>query len=58
MTVTPSLCLEVSSRLRADYSNGRSYYPLHGATLQVPDRERDRPAAEFLAWHNEHVYLR
>lgn len=57
LTVTPENRLEVGSRLRTDYSNGRSYYPLHGQSLRLPSAERDYPAAEFLAWHNEHVYL-
>jgi putative restriction endonuclease len=58
LTITPNHRLEVSARLRADYSNGRTYYPLHGYPLRLPAIERERPAAEFLAWHNEHVYLR
>ena len=58
ITVTPDLRLEVSARLRADYSNGRSYYPLHGQSLRTPADEHDRPASEFLVWHNEQVYLR
>ncbi len=57
VTVTPEHRLEISARLRADYANGRSYYPLHGHELRVPDAVRDRPAAEFLEWHNEQVYL-
>jgi putative restriction endonuclease len=57
VTVTPDLHLEVSARLREDYSNGRTYYPLHGATVRAPVSSRDRPAAEFLAWHNEQRYL-
>jgi putative restriction endonuclease len=57
LTVTPQHKLEISGRLRADYANGRSYYPLHGQRLRVPDRERDQPASEFLTWHNDHVYL-
>lgn len=57
-TVTPVLRLEISNRLREDYSNGRSYYPLHGHRLRLPEAAGDHPAAEFLAWHNEHVYLR
>jgi putative restriction endonuclease len=56
VTVTPDHHLEVSNRLRADYSNGRTYYPLQGQALRLPSAERDRPAAEFLTWHNEHVY--
>lgn len=57
-TVTPGLRLEISERLRADYSNGRSYYPLHGSQVRPPEDTRHRPAQEFLAWHNDHVYLR
>lgn len=56
VTVTPDHHLEISARLRADYLNGRTYYPLHGALLQLPGRADDWPAAEFLRWHNEHVY--
>lgn len=58
VTVTPDLRLEVSGRLHADYRNGRSYYPFHGRRLRPPRLERDLPATEYLAWHNEHVYLR
>jgi putative restriction endonuclease len=57
VTVTPAHRLEVSGRLRTDYANGRSYYPLQGAELSTPRAEYDRPAAEFLEWHNEHAYL-
>lgn len=57
LTVTPDLHLEVSPRLRADYQNGRTYYPMHGQALREPDAGQHRPAPEFLAWHNEHIYL-
>jgi putative restriction endonuclease len=56
VTVTPELCLEVSPRLREDYRNGRSYYPLHGSRLSVPDIEEHRPGKGFLEWHNQHIY--
>ena len=37
LTISPEHRLEVSSRLRADYANGRSYYPLQGqASNRVP----------------------
>jgi len=57
VTVTPELHLEVSNRLKADYHNGRSYYPLHGTQLRLPEQAQDRPAAEFLRWHNDRVFL-
>jgi len=55
-TVTPDLRLEISARLREDYQNGRSYYPLQGAKLKVPTAAPNRPAIEFLEWHNQHVF--
>ena len=57
LTVTPKQRLEVSRRLREDYSNGRSYYPLTGSTVRVPDTKSEQPDSEYLRWHNEHVYL-
>jgi putative restriction endonuclease len=56
VTVTRKLCLEVGTRLRVEFKNGRSYYPLHGAPLQVPKAEMHRPDRIFLEWHNEHVF--
>lgn len=56
VTVTCELRFEVGSRLRDDYSNGRSYYPLHGTQVQVPVAATHRPQREFLEWHNEHVF--
>ncbi len=56
VTVTPDLLLEVSSRLREDYKNGRSYYPLQGVRLGVPPTEAHQPEKQFLEWHNRHVF--
>jgi putative restriction endonuclease len=56
ITVTPELRLEVGARLRDDYKNGRSYYPLHGARLRVPSMAVHRPEREFLEWHQARVY--
>ena len=56
ITVTPDHRIEVSDRLKTDYSNGHSYYPLRGKAIALPASERDRPAPEFLEWHNEQVY--
>jgi putative restriction endonuclease len=56
--ITPDLRLVVSSRLKADFSNGREYYAHHGSPLQcLPGRPEDRPAAEYIEWHREHVFL-
>lgn len=57
VTVTPDQHLEVSQRLKTDYENGRTYYPLHGTKLWVPSTDRERPDGELLKWHNDHVFL-
>lgn len=57
LTVTPNFQLEVSGRLRQDYQNGHSYYPLHGKQIALPPAAREQPAPELLRWHNEYVYL-
>ena len=57
-TVTPDLRVEVSGRLKEEFENGREYYRHHGERLAiVPGAPHERPAAEFLRWHNEHRYL-
>jgi putative restriction endonuclease len=56
VTISPEYRLEVSPRLRLDYQNGHSYYPLHGAELSVPRSPHDAPRADFLRWHNHNVY--
>jgi len=57
VTVTPTLELEVSRRIREDFANGRHYYALHGEAVRAPENPTERPAADFLRWHNEGVFL-
>jgi len=56
LTVTTTLRLEVSGRLREDYQNGRSYYPLQGNRVHVPTATVCQPERGFLEWHNAHVF--
>lgn len=56
VTVTPDLRLEVSERLRGDFENGRTYYPLHGSQVGVPPATSLRPEAALLRWHNETLF--
>jgi len=53
LTVTLDYKVEVSRRIREEFNNGRHYYALHGQALAVlPRDEAERPAKEFLEWHN------
>ena len=54
VTITPELRLEVSSRLKAEWQNGREYYAHHDQPLRFyPHESSSRPSREFLEWHNE-----
>ena len=57
ITVTPELRLEVGARLRQEWHNGHTYYPLHGTRLQTPKAASLKPSSEYLQWHNEHTFL-
>jgi putative restriction endonuclease len=57
VTVTPDCRLNVGKVLKDHFSNGKSYYPLHGMQLSVPRLLSHRPDQEALHWHNEHIFL-
>ena len=57
VTVTPTLRLEVSSRLKAEWENGREYYAYDGKELTCRPRDAANfPSREFLQWHNENTF--
>jgi putative restriction endonuclease len=56
VTVTPELRVEVSGRLRGEFENGRTYYPMHGTPVTVPADPRLRPDPDLLRWHNETAF--
>ncbi len=56
LTVTPELRVEVSPKIKEEYSNGREYYAYHGHPLKVSPKVSDQPSKEFLQWHNENVF--
>jgi putative restriction endonuclease len=52
VTVTNDLKIEVSRRIKEEFSNGRDYYAYHGSSLKVlPKEVSQHPAKEFLEWH-------
>jgi putative restriction endonuclease len=56
LTVSPDYRIEVSKRIHEEFNNGAEYYALHGKQLWTPDNPAERPAREFLEWHNEKVF--
>ncbi|MBI4879006.1 MAG: HNH endonuclease [Planctomycetes bacterium] len=57
VTISPDRRFEVSQRLKDDFRNGKSYFPLHGRVIQLPRREDLHPDPEKLEWHRQRVYL-
>lgn len=57
VTITPSLKVEVSARIRQEFENGREYYRYHGKDLGfLPPRPEDQPDPAFIDWHNSNIY--
>jgi putative restriction endonuclease len=58
LTVTEDLRVEVSSKIKEQFENGREYYAYHGKPLsELPTQPDQRPSLQFLRWHNEHRFL-
>jgi putative restriction endonuclease len=56
VTVSPSMVLEVSRKIREEFENGRDYYRLSGTTIRLPANPINRPLPKYLEWHNLNVY--
>ncbi len=56
LTITPTLNIEVSKKIREEYENGREYYRHHGGVIREPINPNYRPSQEFLQWHNVNIY--
>jgi len=56
MTVTPTLKIEVSKRIKEEFSNGREYYRLHGQDMRPPAARHMFPSSDSLVWHNEQMF--
>jgi len=58
ITVTGDYFIEVSKKIKENYGNGKEYYAFHGKQLSnMPDAPIDKPAKDFLQWHNENIYV-
>jgi putative restriction endonuclease len=58
VTVTNDLKIEVSRRIKEEFSNGRDYYAFHGSQLKIlPEELSQRPSKIFLEWHQTKRFL-
>lgn len=57
ITITPDLKVEISSRIREEFFNGKAYYRLNGQRLaNLPAGNELRPSPAYLQWHNENRF--
>ena len=53
VSITTEFKIEISQRIKAEFENGKEYYQYHGASLlNLPEKISDRPAKEYIEWHN------
>lgn len=53
ITISDDLHVNVSSKIKEQFENGREYYAMHGREIIIPARADFRPAPEYLRRHNE-----
>lgn len=57
LTITQEHKIEVSSKIKEEFQNGREYYQYHGQSLlYLPADLGKRPGTQYIQWHNENVY--
>ena len=57
LTITNEFKIEISSRIKEEYQNGKEYYKYHGSDLLIlPNREMDKPNERYIDWHNTNIY--
>lgn len=57
LTITNDLKVEVSSRIKEEFQNGKEYYKYHGSDLFIlPNKKIDMPNENYIEWHNTNIY--
>jgi putative restriction endonuclease len=56
LTITPTMNIEVSCKIKEEYENGRDYYRHHGSKIRLPADLANSPSTDFLEWHNTNVF--
>jgi putative restriction endonuclease len=56
ITITPSMQVVVSRKIREEYENGRDYYSHHGQNINLPENIVMYPSSEYLQWHNANIF--
>ena len=56
LTISPTLSVEVSSKIKEEFDNGREYYRFHGNKIRLPVNRNFHPLSDYLEWHNNNIF--
>lgn len=57
LTITNDYKIEISSRIKTEFENGKEYYQYHGRDLLfLPNIAIDKPNSKYIDWHNTNIY--
>lgn len=57
LTITTDFKIEVSKRIKEEFSNGKEYYQYHGRDLiTLPANLSERPDKQYIEWHNSNIF--
>jgi putative restriction endonuclease len=56
ITITPTMAIEVSHKIKEEFENGRDYYRLHGTMIRPLTNPLNCPSRDLLEWHNLNIY--
>ncbi len=57
LTITNDYKVEVSSRIKEEFQNGKEYYKYHGSDLLIlPQKDIEKPNEKYIEWHNTNIY--
>ncbi|MCK4817934.1 HNH endonuclease [bacterium] len=58
LTVTKDYKIEVSSKIKEEFENGKNYYQYHGGNIKtIPHQILNHPDLNYLEWHNSNIYI-
>lgn len=57
VTLTTDYKIEVSSKIKEEFNNGKDYYKYHGSNLfLLPEHVSQQPNPAYIEWHNSEIY--
>jgi putative restriction endonuclease len=57
ITITTGYKVEVSSKIKLEFENGKEYYRHQGQNLvALPEKRENMPNPDYIDWHNSNIF--